>query len=399
MSTNTRRDFILKSTLALGGLALAPVAFSFNSNEKIRIGIIGTGDRGTGLATEINNLPDFQLVAGCDIQKDRLANFMKNVTGGKAYTDYRQLLDNKDIDAVIISSPLYLHQPMAMDAIDSGKHVYCEKTMAYNIEQSLQLSKKVKGSGKVFMVGHQYRHYPLYAGVLQKIKEGHIGDVKHFICHYNRNSNWRKPVTDPSLERIINWKMYREYCGGLATELSAHQIDILNYMFDSPPEKISGFGSINYWKDGRETYDNINLVFAYPNNITGTVSCHLSNEHQPYVVKLIGTKGAIEIHRTQAFFYPESTTLNKPVQTGVVDGVSGATKPMEAGKSYQIPISLKEGYDATTYALIDFADCIRNNKIPASNVNTGRMSAIACHLANSAMDNNRIEYWKPEYNA
>jgi len=394
-----RRDFLIKGSLAATGLAVAKTAFATGKEiEAIRVGIIGTGDRGTGLAAEINGIDNLTVVAGCDILPFRLENF-SGIVGKdvRTYSDYRKLLDNREVDAVIIASPLYLHAQMVADAIDAGKHIYCEKTMAYDIEQTLQVVKKVRSSKKVFQVGHQYRNYPLYSTIREKIRAGDIGDVKHFICHYNRNNNWRKPVPDPSLERTINWRMYRQYSGGVTAELSSHQIDVMNYLLDGHPQKIAGTGSINYWKDGRETFDNINLVFEYPQQIAGIVSCHLSNAHQPYVIRLLGTKGTIEIFRDTAFYYAEEETAMSAKQTGVVDGVSGATKPAEPGKGYPINLPLTEGYDATTYALRHFADCVMNNKVPDSNIETGRMAAISVDMANRAMENERIEYWKTEY--
>jgi predicted dehydrogenase len=395
-----RRDFLIKSGLAASGMAAAKAGFSIGKqDETVRIGIIGTGDRGTGLASEISAISDFRIVAGCDVLPFRLETFVSLVgTGVKTYTDYRKLLDNKEIDAVVIATPLYLHKQMVFDAADAGKHIYCEKTMAYNIEQTLQVVKKVRSMKTVFQVGHQYRCYPLYSTVLEKINNGVIGDIKHFICHYNRNNNWRRTVPDPALEKMINWRMYREYSGGVTAELSSHQIDVMNYLLGSHPRKISGTGSTNYWKDGRETFDNINLVMEYPGQIAGIVSCHLSNAHQPYVIKLLGTKGTIEILRENAFYYPEETALEMAQkQTGIVDGVSGATKHIEAGKRYPVAVDLKEGYDATTYALHHFGHCVKNNQVPASNIETGKVAAIAVDMANRAMEHERIEYWKPEY--
>ena len=397
-----RNDFLEMSSFAAMGMATTRAAAAFASfDEKIRVGIIGTGDRGTGLASGINAINDLTVIAGCDILPFRLDAFVAVAGKGvKTYQDYRKMLDNKDVDAVIIASPLYLHKQMVFDAIDAGKHIYCEKTMTYNTEEAIQVAKKVRSSRKVFQVGHQYRNYPLYSTVYEKIKAGDIGEVKHFICDYNLNSQIRRPVPDPKLERTINWRMYREYSGGLTAELSSHQIDAINYLLDGHPIKITGFGSINQWKDGREIFDNINLVMEYPQHITGTVSCHLSNAHQAYVIKVLGTKGSIEIHRDKAFYYPEQSALaGTPKQTAIVDGVSGATLNTEHGKAYPVKVELKQGYDATTYALLDFVTCIRSNKIPESNIETGRMAAITVDMANSAMENGGHEYWKPEYDS
>lgn len=396
-----RKGFIRRSSLALAGMAIAGKGLSFTKPvDKLRVGIIGTGDRGTGLASEIDAMDDLVVVAGCDILPFRLDKFRSMVKNDvSTYTDYRKLLDNRAVDAVIIASPLYLHKQMVFDAVDAGKHIYCEKTMAYNIPQTLELVKKVKSSRKVFQVGHQYRNYPLYSTVYDKIRTGSIGEVRNFSCNYNLNTTMRRPVPDPKFERTVNWRLYREYSGGIVAELSSHQIDAMNYLLNGHPLKVTGFGSINHLKDGREVYDNINIVAEYPGQITGTFTCRLSNAHDTYVIKVHGTKGTIEIHRNEAFYYAESRmgTAVGGSTPEVIDGVSGATRNAEPGKAYQIDVDLKRGYDATTYALLDFVDCIRNSRTPASNIETGRMAAIAVDMANMAMEKGEVQYWKPAY--
>jgi predicted dehydrogenase len=108
------------------------------------------------------------------------------------------------------------------------------------------------------------------------------------------------------MERAINWRMYKEYCGGVLSELSAHEIDIVNWMQDSHPLKVAGFGGIDYWKDGRETFDNIRLVYEYPGGVKASVTSILSNEYKGYSIRILGSKGTIEILRDQAYIYPEA---------------------------------------------------------------------------------------------
>jgi len=127
-----RRTFVKQGGLTMTALALSyPIMPKTMVNEKIRIGIIGTGQRGTGLAVEIKNLADFELIACCDIIPGHLQDGLAHaVPGAKGYDNYHKLLANKNIDAVVISTPLYLHYPMVLAAIDARKHVYCEKTMS-----------------------------------------------------------------------------------------------------------------------------------------------------------------------------------------------------------------------------------------------------------------------------
>ena len=393
-----RRTFIRNSAMASAALSVG-ASGAKRASERIQIGIIGTGSRGLGLASEISQIDEFDLIACCDIRPDHLTKGMAYaLPTASSYQDYRKMLENKDLDAVVIASPLYLHYEMALAAVDANKHVYCEKTMTHHTNEAIKLTKKVRESDIVFQVGFQYRYYPLYDAIYEGIQAGDIGELKHFICHYYRNNDWRRPVSDPSLERTINWRMYRAYSGGVAAELSAHQIDVINRLLDGHPVKITGFGSTNTYQDGREIFDNINLIFEYPQQITGHVSCHLSNQHQPYIIKLMGTKGTVEIHRDKAFYYAEPTLLSTTENKGIVDGVSGATLKVEPGKAWQIPVDLKEGWSATTYALRGFANSIKHDAPVKSNVRTGKDASIAVDMANNAMIHHRIEKWQDTYN-
>src|SRR5690606_28743158 len=224
----------------------------------------------------------------------------------KKYKDYKALLDDKNVDAVYIASPEHLHYQMAMDAIAAGKHIYLEKTITYNIAQALELEKKVNNSKIVFQVGHQYRSFPLYQKIKEAIDSKLLGTVLHFECQYHRNSDWRYPISANSNERLTNWRLYKEYSGGLMTELSAHQIDIVNWMTnDSHPLKVAGIGTLNYWKDGRDIFDSVQAVYEYPDGIKANVSSVLSNQYTEYEIKVLGTKGTIRIFRDSATIYPE----------------------------------------------------------------------------------------------
>jgi predicted dehydrogenase len=392
-----RRQFITTGVLTLTGYAAMSAGLkNFAGEAPLRVGLIGCGSRGGGIASIMKGLPQLELTACCDINEKNLQNGMKAaVKHAKAYRDYRQLLDDKRIEAVIIATPLYLHHRMATDAINAGKHVYLEKTMTYDIPQALDLVKEVDASGLVLQVGHQYRYYALYHKVAEVIAKGWLGNVTQFECQYNRNSDWRRPVTDPSQERQVNWRMYREYSGGLVAELCAHQIDIVNWIVNGHPEKVTGFGGIDYWKDGRETYDNVRLLYEYPGGVKASVTSMLMNEYKGYSMRILGSKATIEIQREKAFLYSEAGAK----KLGTVDGVTGAT--VEAWTHGEgVPLAFKdEGKDPTAYALLGFASSVRQQQKPASNVHTGRDVAIAVHMGNAAMETGQVQLWKPEYSA
>jgi predicted dehydrogenase len=397
-----RRIFIKDTGLLAGGLLMGKTLnklFNSDGTEIIKVGVIGCGDRGKGLIHVLNILPErFKVTAICDVLDFRLTETQKLNKAGdwKTYTDYRQLLDNKDVDAVIVSVPLNMHYPIAVDVLKADKHLYLEKTMTYNIEQALNLVKLVKSRpGKqVVQVGHQYRYSPLYYRVKDMIAKGYLGKVSQIDCRWDRNANWRRPVPDASLERKINWRMYKEYSGGLVAELLSHQIDFINWAFDTHPEEFFATGGIDVFKDGRETYDNVQVLLRYPKEgMIGNFGATCGNSRDGYLFKIKGTKGTVSLLTDQGIFYPEKQALKG---TDLVDGVTGATK-IVWNKDGGTPILPEPTKDGTWYALSDFYDKITKSQLPDSNVFTGARTALSVHLSNQALYSKQPAYWKKEY--
>ncbi|WP_366186922.1 Gfo/Idh/MocA family oxidoreductase [Flavobacterium ovatum] len=385
-----RRDFILKSSMATAALTTTAVGFGnilnfSQANDSVNIGIIGTGNRGTGMIANINKIKNFNAIGVCDVLPFRLEKGLKSTHGkAKGYTDYRKLLDNKDIDAILVSVPFSMHSQIAMDALDAGKHVYCEKTMAKGYDGIHNLVSKVNQSKNVFQTGHQYHSSRLYTHVVDLIKEGKIGQITAFDCQWNRHGNWRRPVPSPELEKQINWRMYHEFSGGLVAELCSHQIDFANWVLGEKPNQVMGTGGVDYYKDGRETYDNIHLIYNYPSGVKAKFTCLTSNAKDDYQIKVMGDKGTIILDYTKAWFYPEGKDKK---EYGTVDGVSGATVIWEKGLG--IPITV-EHLEPSEQALIDFKDSIVLNKKTISDVITGANTAICIQMGLDAMYNNKI---------
>ncbi|MBP0903983.1 Gfo/Idh/MocA family protein [Mariniflexile gromovii] len=385
-----RKEFIIKSSVATAALTTSAVALGNvidfkNANETLNIGVIGTGDRGTGMISNINKIKNFNVIGCCDVLPFRLDNGLNAVKGkAKGYTDYRKLLDNKDIDAILVTTPFNTHSKIAIDALDAGKHVYCEKTMAKGFDGIHNLVEKVNQSKTVFQTGHQYHSSRLYTHVVNLIKNGEIGKIAAFECQWNRHGNWRRPVPSPELEKQINWRMYREFSGGLVAELCSHQIDFANWVLDEKPTQVMGTGGVDYWKDGRETYDNIHLIYNYSSGVKAKFTCLTNNAKDDYQIKVLGDKGSIILNYTKAWFYPEG---GRKKELGIVDGVSGATANWEQGLGTPITI---EHTEPSEQALIDFRDCIVSNKKPISNIITGANTAICIQMALDAMYNNKI---------
>jgi predicted dehydrogenase len=385
-----RRDFVTKTGVAVAGIsAVGATPLYPLKKDVVRIGVIGTGSRGGGLISHINSIQGLEVAACCDVLPFRLEKGLAKVEGkAKPYSDYRALLDNPAIDAVLIATPMSEHAHIAIDALDAGKHVYCEKTMVKGYTAIQNVVKKASESKTIFQTGHQYHSSRLYTHVVDLIKNGKIGKIAAIECQWNRNGNWRRPVPSPEYERAINWRMYQEFSGGLLAELSSHQLDFANWLLEAEPIKVMGDGGIDYWKDGRDIYDNVHMIYTYPNGVRATYTCLTSNSKDDYLIKVMGDKGTITIDYTKAWFYPEKKEEYREV--GEVDGVSGATIKWDQSKG--IPIEV-EHLDPSKQALLDFRTSIVDNTMPKSNVISGAKAAICVQMGLDALHKKEIIPW------
>ena len=394
----TRRSFIKKSAVAFSAPLIMPKSdlfsiFKSSPLNQLNIGIIGTGDRGQGLIKLISKIDGMRLIAICDNLQFRLDQAATIAPKAIKYSNYKELLSNKNLDAVIISTPLNTHASIASDAVDASLHIYCEKTMVKGDISTMNLVKKVKKDhNKIFQTGHQYHSSRLYSHIVELVQSGEIGQIIAIQAQWNRNGNWRRQVQDPKFERQINWRMYREYSYGLTAELSSHQIDFSNWLLKSTPKKVVGFGGIDYWKDGRETYDNIHLTYSYPSGVKASFTCLTSNGKDDYQIKVMGDKASIMIGYKDAWIYPEGK-YNKVIKD--VDGVSGATSSWIEGKGNPIKFDHKE---PTYQALEDFRYAIINDSTPMSNLKSGADVSLAVDMGIRAMDTEQVVSWDPKYN-
>ena len=371
-------------------------------SDTIRVGVIGTGGRGTNLMQNIQEVEGMEVVACCDILPFRLEKALTLAAKeAKGYDDYRRLLEHPSLDAVIISTPLYLHFEMAKDCLAAGKHIYCEKTMTFTIEEAKRLGPLVAESDSIFQVGYQHRYNTLYQKVKDIIRGEEFGPLSHVECYWNRNGDWRRPVPDPKFERIINWRMYREYSGGMMAELSSHQMNIVNWMVGASPNKVIGSGGIDYWKDGRETYDNIHAIFSYPDGLKVSCTCLTTNSQMGFQMKFYGKNATIQIIREDSYLArlwvePRYLASMQIEDNKDVDSVTGATAMLKKGKA--IPLfdaaTGKEDTEPTIFAVADFGRCIREDRKPIVGYESGKESSYCVALANKAMQSGEPVYWK-----
>jgi predicted dehydrogenase len=233
-------------------------------------------------------------------------------------------------------------------------------------------------------------------------KNGALGAVSLIRCNWHRNADWRRPVPKvdfdprpwgyPDLEHLINWRMYKQYSGGLMAELGSHMIEVVNLIYGAKPTAVTGFGGIDYWKDGRQTYDNVVVVYNYPGGRKAIFSSLTTNAHYGETLQIMGKDATIELGWNQAVIFPEKGSPELVKAETTVITVTGETMPAGAGeaKGAEIQAGGETRVDPTFLALESFITCIREGKKSEVDVQMGRDVAAAVLLANRAMEEGRV---------
>jgi predicted dehydrogenase len=311
----TRRDAVkvagaAAAVAAASKLQGAPAIRTVKAaNDQVQYGFIGTGSRGTYLLRHLKGVDNGRCVAVCDIYEPSMKNAAQTIgTNPKQYKDYRELLADRNVEAVMIATPLYMHFPATKDALLAGKHVFCEKSLVFKPEEIHELRALSNSRPKqVLQVGLQRRYSKFYQAAKAMIDKGMLGQVTHIRGQWHRNTfardPWNKPVPPDRTDKDVNWRKYREFSGGLTAELGSHQIDVADWMFGSHFEYVIGVGGTDYIKDGRDIFDNIQLIYKYPKGQKLHYSAITTNRHLPLFENernefgevIMGTQGTIQI--------------------------------------------------------------------------------------------------------
>ena len=302
-SMPTRRDVVktagvVTAAAAVTKLGGAPAILKVRAaSDQMKYGMIGTGGRGTYLLKHLTKIDNGHCAAVCDLDDEHLDKASATIgTSPAKYKDYRELLSDKNVEAVLIAVPLFEHYAVTRDSLLAGKHVFCEKSLVFRPEEVHALRALASQFPKqVLQVGLQRRYSKFYQLAKELVDRGVLGNVTHIEAMWHRNPGW--------VMNGFNWRLYREYSGGLAAELASHQIDIADWIFGSSPEFVIGIGGLDTWKDGRDVFDNIQLIYKYPQGRKVIYSAISTNVHLPFLEStrpefgelIMGTGGAIEI--------------------------------------------------------------------------------------------------------
>ncbi|MDR1866191.1 MAG: Gfo/Idh/MocA family oxidoreductase [Bacteroidales bacterium] len=421
-----RRSFI-KEIGMMGGSGLLVGAFPWLYSctpeaqkeirgEKARLGIIGTGSRGMYHLHHLLTLPNVEIVALCDDYEPHLREAATLCPKAGTFPDYTGLLSMPEVDGVLIATPLSEHARITVDALKAGKHTFCEKSMAATLDDCLEMYRIYKETGKVLYIGQQRLYDPKYLKAIDMIHAGMIGDITGIRCYWYRNNDWRRPLDHPSLERKINWRLYKEFSGGLMTELATHQLQVGNWALKMIPDTVTGFGDIVFWKDGREVYDSVSLVYRYPNGINMTYESLISNKFNGLEEQILGHKGSIEPEKGKYYFEevkpaPGILQLINQIEHGIFDHVSFAgptwvpeTASKNQGKNIMENISQTDGASSVGAAgdgsleLVDaFCHAVITGRPADRLVEEAYYSSVLALLGVQAMEEQRIVKFPEQY--
>ena len=381
-----RREFIHHS----GVLTLMGAAFpldAFSDAPPVRVAVVGTGGRGTDLIRKLSAIERAEIVAICDNYPPHLEK-AHEVAGPQAHTfqNYSNMLEKVQPEAIVIATPLYLHYDMCVEAIEAGCAVFCEKTMCYSLEQAKKLKTLVQEKAIIFQVGLQRRANPIYRQAAAMVETGMLGQITAIKCQWHRNNDWRRPVPVKkgeknwkTLEHRLNWRLYEAYSRGLMTELASHQLDVANWMLGTPPTRVMGSGGIDYWRDGREVFDNIFCVYEYelkpqnkePYTVRVTYSSLQNNAYEGASELIMGTEGTLFLSTGKGLFYREKGKdevgwdPDGRVDRDAAVITSGKTLKLSndpwahRGKPYEIDAATQDTRDE----LIAFLDCVQRKDV------------------------------------
>ncbi len=397
----TRREFIGHTSRGAVGAGLTFTAASWNNvlgaNDRLRLGVIGTGNRGQDVMSRFQKESEVQVEALCDCY-DKNLNGALQMTEGKAktYADYRALLDSKDVDIVLIATPDQWHKQMSIDACKAGKDIYVEKPLTFSIEEGHEIIKAVKASNRVMQVGLQQRsgeHY--WQAKREYFDKGKLGKITMVRTWWHGNGyHLRKPnfTEQPAgldwkaflgpvkyrpfnAHQFYNWRAYLDFGGGQITDLFTHWIDVVHWFLNEDlPLTASAAGGVYAYQDGRTAPDTINLLLEYPSKWVATFEATLVPGARGAAIEFMGTEGRVYIDRG-GFTFQEQTPRR-----------AAPPPPVEV----KAPTPLEKSH------VRNFLDCVRSRQLPNSDVVSGHRSALASHLGKLAYMQKRRITFNPE---
>jgi predicted dehydrogenase len=315
-----RRAFLKRGTAAsvaamVGGVELraAPglargVAYARLRDEErvVGIGLIGFGEWGREIAATLGRLGNARVAAISDTFPVMLQRARRAFPDAALHEDYRALLDDAGIAAVVVATPTHLHREIVEAALAAGKHVYCEAPLAHTVEDARAIADAARAAPEqVFQAGLQYRSDPQHRNVFQFVRSGAIGRAAAARAQWHRKRSWRRASATRERERELNWRLDADLSTGLLGEEGIHQLDAAAWIFQALPVAVNGSGQIAHWRDGREVPDTIQAIFEFPSGVHLTYTATLANSFDGQYEAFYGSDGTILMRDGKAWLFKE----------------------------------------------------------------------------------------------
>jgi len=377
-----RRD-LLKASAAFTALSRGRV---LGANDRIRIAGLGTGGRGTFLLTTASKQENTQIVVLCDANETRRMAAKKQLApDGRDYLDYREVLERRDVDAVIIGAPDHWHVPMTIDAVAAGKDVYVEKPISHSIEEGERVEKAVLASKQVVQVGYQQRSWEHFLAAREVVTAGKLGQVTLVLTSWYQDylsGMKNRPVVDASkidwkrflgsapdqpfdALRYVRWRWFWDFGGGHLTDLYSHYGDVVHwYLGQSKPTCAQAIGG-RYAIPQLECPDTINAAWDYPGFTlvyNGAVTGALDGGN----IILRGSQATMKINRDGFGVYPEGLVRH------------------ELTRWPEPETAMQSAADGSIAHMRNFLECVRSRQAPNAGITAAVAIARAAHMGNQA---------------
>ena len=389
----TRRTFLASAPGLMLGVRLA-ASGARGANDRIRIGVIGTGGRARGLMTLLKRLPGNDIVAICDVYEPRLlqAAEIAGTTATKV-VDYRRVLDNGEVDAVVIGTPDHWHKTITLDAVAAGKDVYVEKPVSHSIAEGTEMVSTIEASKQVVQTGTQQRSWDHWVLGKQIIDSGRLGQITFVHTYWYQHATagnypavsldkldwkrWLSPAPDQAFrpERFYQWRHFWDYGGGCLTDLMTHWIDVVHWYMDvDAPLSATATGrnyNIRLW----EAPDTVNATLDFPKNFMAAYLGTYVSRVDDGGLEFRGDRGTLKIDRARLAFYRDDAAW-----------AAGTNAP-------EPDIYIRSSGDGTLTHLANWLDCIRSRKTPNAHIRVAHQAARTAHIANAALRAGHLVRW------
>jgi predicted dehydrogenase len=388
-----RRTFFMTAS----GLALATRlagARAQAANNRIRIGVIGTGGRARGLMGLLKRLPGNEMVAVCDVYEPRLLQAAE-IAGSAAakFADYRRILDDPQIDAVVVGTPDHWHKTITLDAVAAGKDVYVEKPVSHTIEEGAEMVKAIEASKQIVQTGTQQRSWDHWVLGKQIIDSGRLGQITFVQTYWYQHATagnyapvsmdkldwkrWLGQAHDQPFrpERFYQWRHFWDYGGGCVTDLMTHWIDVVHwYMNVEAPVSAAATGrnyNIKLW----EAPDTVSATLEFPGNFMAVYLGTYVSKVDDGGLEFRGDRGTLKIDRARLAFYRDDAAYAPGTNTPEPD------------------IYVRSSGDGTLTHMQNWLDCIRSRKQPNAHIRVAHQAARTSHLTNAALRGGHPVRW------